>query len=271
LGGLENTRRHGVFEKFACEHGRFKSHSLSFYNCKKCLQSYPFKSCWNIDETVEIYELPSDPHECAIAKFLSLLDQTAAGLNGFTRGSPRLGTAAIGDKEPDVAFTPDGRPPAGVTSEGGAWPTLIVEVGWSETHDQLIADKNFWLSAATGVQIVIIIRIFARVGRANPPSVPMLMIQFVRGNAVPTAVVSFGTRPLHYQTIPVTNALGGPAITGVLVGGGACNAPGLVPYQVQLPTALLFTGAPIPVVLAGVVNVGVDLFRVQQHVLKAFS
>jgi len=229
----------------------------------------PFRFRWNTDESIEIYELPSPQHEATTVAFSHLL-LTAFSAFGCISGSPKLGNNVVGMGEPDSAFTPDGLPPVNppISSSGMAWPTVILEVGWTESHNDLISDKNWWLAAGTAVQIVIIIRIFGSVGNAIPPSVPMLAMQFVRGVAAPTQVISFGTRPLHYATVGVTNALG--PITGVLAAGGACNAPALPAFQIQLPTALVFTGVPIPAVLAGFVNISLDLYAIQQNVLKVF-
>lgn len=62
-----------------------------------------------------------------------------------------------------------------------------------------------WLGAATGVQIVIVLKIYPQ----NAGGVAMVALRFVRGVAGPSYAVSFGTRALAANSIGAVNGLGG--------------------------------------------------------------
>ncbi len=61
-------------------------------------------------------------------------------------------------------------------------------------------------------------------------------------------------------------ARGATALTGFgTPGAAACNAAGIVAYQLVIPTALLYVGDPAAIGA----NINIDLFQVQQAVLRA--
>ena len=65
-------------------------------------------------------------------------------------------------------------------------------------------------------------------------------------------------------------ARGATALTGVGAGGPACNGNGLPAYQLAIPTASLYFGdiGGVPAALGA--NILVDLYEVQQAVLRVY-
>ena len=129
---------------------------------------------------------------------------------------------------------------------------------------------NIWLSVPT-VQVVIVINIVRRLQQGG---VPMFALRYEQGSAAPVWSISFGTAAPHPHSIRSVNTLGGPPLTGVglLVQPGgapypACNAQGMVDYQLHVPSARVFSGCPqVP---AGVPhNYFIDLFDIQEGILR---
>ncbi|KAL4786807.1 hypothetical protein BJX76DRAFT_346007 [Aspergillus varians] len=106
----------------------------------------------------------SGPHETA-AEALNeeiLAAISTMGLKGtlFKLGS-RTQVAPMGKKEPDKSWLPK-RLPRGRSSE---WPSVVLEVAFSETPKKLQSDVRYWLRASDGnVKLVFTIRI----GRQQP-------------------------------------------------------------------------------------------------------
>ncbi|CAI2187735.1 19609_t:CDS:1, partial [Funneliformis geosporum] len=88
----------------------------------------------------------------------------------------------------------------------------------------------------------------------------MLALRYLRtnqNNIVPDIVISFGTAPLHHNTIGfLTNTVG--VLHANITGGfgfsaTACNAPGIPNYQLHIPAVELFNGSPVGIP-AGAIN-----------------
>ena len=91
-------------------------------------------------------------------------------------------------------------------------------------------------------------------------------------NTVPDIIISFGTVPLHPNTIGFLMNIGVPLanIVGVGFSATACNTSGIPIYQLHIPAIELFNGAfgGIP---AGAVNgFYLDLWELQNIVLDDF-
>lgn len=67
-----------------------------------------------------------------------------------------------------------------------------------------IAKANTWLGAATGVQMVIVVKINNR----TAAGVSLIALRFERGAVGPAYAVSFGTRALNPCQVNTINALG---------------------------------------------------------------
>jgi len=145
--------------------------------------------------TVQIVELPKRVHDAtAQAIVQSVRDQAVRG--GWeqhydsTGGDMFIGNNRV--KQPDAAFIPTvlGRPAAIPSDpEGNPYPTVLAEVGLTETLPQMQAKVALWLSPQTTVEAVIMIKIFKHVHRTHrmlaelyqrpvppaPPAPPVLL------------------------------------------------------------------------------------------------
>lgn len=135
--------------------------------------------------------------------------------------------------------------------------TAVVEVGVSETVPQLHDRLSFYMSAAT-IQMYVALKRFGAGG--------MICMVFIRGQAHPTSVISFGRIALHHSVIHYLERENWMGVCSGQEFGNAppCTAPNLPDYILQFPAATLFIGRPggIP---AGALQVyTVDLFEVQE-------
>jgi len=208
------------------------------------------KQCHLIWENGSIFitELPTDKHERVSDEFRALLRAATPGLYG--NGSATYGPPNGWLAEADASFVPRGVPnpgrgqPNAANSRGNAWPTLVLEVGWSESLQSLRTSAARWLGAGTGVQIVITIKLYPE---RQDGTKPMVAIRWIRANPnVPDWIISFGTADIAGNSRNTLNGYGGAQVTGVGAGGVACNQAGLAAYQLHIPHALLYTGDPNP-------------------------
>ena len=157
-------------------------------------------------------------------------------------------------------------------------PVLIVEIGASESIPQLDHDAQTFLGSPVlngEVQAVLVIRVFRRRPHPTPPGAapgPYAAVAalYVRGNGLgvgrtqqlvtvpgaagpvvvaataPSCVISFGSAPVHPGLCMDQVQDLGTAPTGVGFGGPACDGPGLAPYLIRVPAAVLYFAAPPP-------------------------
>ncbi|KAK2741539.1 hypothetical protein FQN55_008294 [Onygenales sp. PD_40] len=112
-----------------------------------------------------------------LAHELEFLESTAV------KGSNRT-------KEPDASFQPSQLPPG----RSDKWPSLVVEIGCSESERQLQRDAKWWLTDSQGdVKIVITIKIFR-----SQPRVRFELFRMGGSSAHP--------RPLVAQAVTVSRA-----------------------------------------------------------------
>ena len=169
----------------------------------------------------------------------------------------------------DLTIRPRGRPRPlpgqGSNSEGRPYPTLVVEVGNSESVPSLHDLSTGYFSPQTTIQIYLAIKIFPI---RQDGTRAMLALRYLRTNqinTVPDIIISFGTAPLHPNTIGFLMNIGVPLANIVGV-----NTSGIPIYQLHIPAIELFNGAfgGIP---AGAVNgVYLDLWELQNIVLNDF-
>lgn len=224
-----------------------------------------------------IYELPTGQHHGGC--FASILVQLGPHLGGCAYGSEQLKSniPAAWSKQPDGWITPNGKPRPGHQNNlrssytGAAWPNVIVEVGHSDTVNDILEDCGRWLGPNTTVQVVIAFKIYSvRIGANGGITFPIVAMRFRRAQPlIPDVLISFGNRRPHPATMQsFANRAGWPAMTGnIAVGAAACNAAGIPGYQLPLLSADLFFGDVAP---AGApVSYNIDLFAVLQNLLSA--
>lgn len=140
------------------------THYIKFTNVPPKTADMKFsKACrqmYNSDNRVLIVTVLSGPHEVASR----LIDRslynaiTAANISNreyLPSGSDRV-VGIRCSKEPDGSFYPNTSPPPGIQ----AWPTIVVEVGLSESKRKLRADAAWWIANSEGqVNVVITVSI----------------------------------------------------------------------------------------------------------------
>lgn len=111
-----------------------------------------------------IVKLPAEPHYIASRKFQGLVDGkkvamglwaelTAAGSSMFQGGNNNNCS-----KQGDETFMPTQPSPPPPGRRRSIWPALVVEVGSSESIDELRMDARWWLANSNGdVNVVILI------------------------------------------------------------------------------------------------------------------
>ncbi|KAL4782809.1 hypothetical protein BJX76DRAFT_368903 [Aspergillus varians] len=122
----------------------------------------PFSSWCSYDAELELLLLrmiKSAAHEAAAEAFQTMLIEAIAP-TGMSHSLQALGGATrfaiIGNKEPDKSWVPF-RIPRGRSNN---WPSVVLEVAYSETTAKLQSDIRYWLRASQGdVKIVFTLKI----------------------------------------------------------------------------------------------------------------
>jgi hypothetical protein len=176
---------------------------------------------WHGDLEVLIVKVPTKVHETAAATFGSEINFTAR-----TMGLPQIERQLLGagqcrapggtpSKEPDWSMVP-----ANVRPSPDDFPTIVIEVGFSETLQKLRNDARLWFSTSSNdVQIVILIAVRAannqiifekwalgpvaagrRRTRHTPPQLPRAEQEITITRTPPnTFVITNGTAPLTLE------------------------------------------------------------------------
>lgn len=186
--------------------------------------------------TVFAYEVPSDPHGQATTEIQSFFRNFCVNTANRTLQTWGETDLCDGFVAPDCCMIPVGRPtpPIG-TRYGKGYPTLVVEVGITQTIPQLHARAAVYFAAATNIRLYLAFKLYKNGA--------MLLLSYQRSNAAPLVpdAISFGRHNLHHTAVTSVNALLPTTFTGVgCPGGVACNAAGIAMYQVQLLVVDLF-------------------------------
>ena len=108
------------------------------------------------EEMLIIKLMPGPHHELAAVHFIEMFKDKMASL-GINRnslmnfGATRFGTPGGRSKEPDGALRPRTRVLA------TDWPSIVIEVGVSESLSQLRTDAHFWLTRSGGQTRIVIL------------------------------------------------------------------------------------------------------------------
>ncbi|CDM27064.1 unnamed protein product [Penicillium roqueforti FM164] len=104
-----------------------------------------------------IVTIPGRPHDAIVGELQSEFNRAILFAN-LGRTLCSLTTARVEgnicSKEPDGSWIPEQLPPG----RNDRWPTIVLEVGVSESKKKLRADAAWWLASSQGqVHVVIII------------------------------------------------------------------------------------------------------------------
>lgn len=108
--------------------------------------THPWKS-YNFTNHTVILKMSSKIHAVAVPAFAFLVD--AWSRQAQTTLLPTLDAKVAGltrTKAPDASWTPAALP----GEEDRHWPTVILELGWTETRTKLNRDMLFWLQESNG-------------------------------------------------------------------------------------------------------------------------
>ncbi|CAI7655832.1 unnamed protein product [Penicillium glandicola] len=159
---------------------------------KGCRQMY------NPDTRYMIVTIPGKPHDAVVDTFWSL---TTARIQGM-----------VCSKEPDGSWTPENLP----LGRSDTWPTVVLEVGVSESKKKLRADAAWWLANSDGqVHVVIIISVnqtmaevtFETIVLQQPPTYMRNGRRQYRPEIRQSIVVSRGGPGEPITTVPNTSPL----------------------------------------------------------------
>lgn len=167
--------------------------------------------------------------------------------------------------EPDIELRPGGLgvPPALADGAGDPYPTVFIEIGFSEAVISLHNLAPIYLGPNTSVQLYVAIKIYRRLPNQT---FALLALLYSRTNLLvttPLLAISCGTAPVMRGRLPLAIR---PLLTGVGFGGPACNQAGLPAYQLPLPVAAIYGGVAAPAGLP--VNFNIDLFRIQRQIYR---
>ena len=171
---------------------------------RRCLDLPQMRILYDEDERLLIVKLmPGRPHEAAIDLFRELfVAQVPSSVGIFGLGAARCGELTKRRKEPDQAYIPRNR----ISNQD--WPTVVVEIGLSESLPNLREDARYWLTISEGKVFVVILISFSVSSKVvtwerweNAPPAPGRMV--LRSQTVPHDV------PTCMQTVTLPPA--GPA------------------------------------------------------------
>ena len=111
---------------------------------------------------VLVWELPSDVNENMVRELEYALRTSLRPGHFQTAGSISLYTTT-GVNEPDNSFRPVGRPPPTAATlcsyRGGAYPTMVCEVGVRESMNHVHAKAARWFSARITIRVYLAFKI----------------------------------------------------------------------------------------------------------------
>jgi hypothetical protein len=202
-------------------------------NDKECLGGVDFRFEWE-GATGLIKVIPGATHESLIDAFNLKVNSDLQNMGIHWTQRRWVGTTtyrpANKGKQGDQGFTPPSRQVAQGQTRG--WPTLVIEVGVSESISKLRSDAKFWLNNSNG-QTRFVILISAKRARVTfenwmlmPPNAP---------NPAPSAyVAALRSRPVHSPPLvnqPAASQQLYSAQEVVVTPTGMAGAPMILPFR----------------------------------------
>jgi Uma2 family endonuclease len=214
---------------------------------------------------IKIYEVPAFAHSVTVGRIITLMGVwNNQDLLYGTGATTILGQDT--EREPDSWVRPINRPdpPAGsglgADENDVAYPTMMIEVGYSQSLPDLNRTATLYFDRRTTIQIVLAVKIFGiRIDtNTNTRIIALIAALYLRTSAtplIPTSVVSFGTADPDAKTVNyILNEMG--VLPGNFIGVGRpnfplCNAANLPAYQMNIPGPEIFDGVPANLLPAG--------------------
>ncbi|GBC03828.1 hypothetical protein RclHR1_05350002 [Rhizophagus clarus] len=226
-----------------------------------------------LDGKVIIYEAPLSIHGAVAGEFTTRMRFWHNNLVACGERDVIIGVRSV--SRPDGSIQPDDLPkPApgrGCDLDDWPYPTVVIEVGVSEGLASLHSLTSRYFSMRTTIRIYLAVKIFGRRRDVTRAMVAFLYQRLNQGLPIlPIVIKSFGTAPLHHNTVKFFRNRNIPdrAITGF--GRNAappCNGPNIPDYQINIPAAEIFRGSPTGVPPNLVAGFNLDLYWLQRVAL----
>jgi hypothetical protein len=211
--------------------------------------------------SIKAYEMPLAPHAYTSGNIKTIMSAwNRQDFDYGDNGDLILGQAI--SRRPNCMILPKRRPPPAnpaqaADSTGGAYPTMVVEVGYSQSLPDLHQAAIQYFNPRTTIQIVLIIKIFGvrtdpNTNRSTIALVAALYLRTSPNPLIPTSVVSFGTADpdpnyiLIDMGVPIANFIGVglPDPNNNNNPFPPCNVAGIPIYTMNIPGTELFDGVP---------------------------
>jgi hypothetical protein len=166
---------------------------------------------------------------------------------------------------------PQPPPGAGADPQNTPYPTLVVEIGLSESTGSLHNLAAEYFDPRTTIRVYIAVKIWPQRPNGTFAALGLLYLRGNVPNTTPVQAISFGTAQIHQTAINSMPAVIPPLITGNHgFGAPLCNAHNVPGFQITVPPNELYHVVPggVPVGAAGAAppNLDVDLFELLEMI-----
>ncbi|CAG8473053.1 3687_t:CDS:1 [Diversispora eburnea] len=231
-----------------------------------------------IDGKIEAYEMPLDPHSLIQAKLTNIMDNWNDQL--LAMGETDIIVNANSVYRPDICVRPvNRRRPSraqAINSTGLPYPTMVVEIGSTESLNHMHDKVANYFSVRTTIQIYLAIKLYLRLQNNTFALLALLYLRNNQNPTIPVIAKSFGIASLsNISRAYLLNTIRVPVnmITGVddEFGGIPCNGANIPGYQIDIPAELLFNDVPDGVPGDAPVNFNIDLWKLQNRISVGLS
>ncbi|CAG8683912.1 7753_t:CDS:2, partial [Dentiscutata heterogama] len=192
-------------------------------------------------------EVPLTDHGAVVSKFLILIndwdDQLLSVVEEDLILESSYCTADLTIRPSDLPLPHPGREP---NSSGVAYPTMVIEVGTTETISSLHDLSARYFSSRTTIQIYLAIKLFPI---RQDHTRAMLVMHFLLNNI----------------GVPDANITGVGRFNAI-----AYNDPRIPNYQLNIPAAELYNGTPNGIPPDAVDGIDLDLWKIQKAALHPY-
>lgn len=223
-----------------------------------------------VDKKVIAYETVSTPR-AVVSSYITAIAY-ASQLVGASVENLIVGPNSyfIADATVRPRHVPRPPPAQACNSSGYAYPTMVAEVGLSQSIRNLHELAQVYFSRRITITIFLVIKMFPirHLQNGRRAMVAMLYLRTSPTPNVPVTVISFGNAQLNNLVVEYIQNTIGANVTGFVTGAPPCNGPNIPNYRLNIPANALFVGAPggIPNGMANGINI--DLWEIQDLIIN---
>ncbi|RIA93830.1 hypothetical protein C1645_818924 [Glomus cerebriforme] len=188
------------------------------------------------------YEIPSPPHAALVAELILIIEGwTNHRLMIYIKLDMTVGNNNDTEYCTDIAIEP--RHILTPETRYIPQPRMIIEVGKTESIRSLDSLAGEYFSNSVQSSLIQVSNLALNQPNPSPNITPIVTM----ANTIPNLIISFGTVPLHQESLAVINntRVRNDRIIGFLQPNNpACMATGMPNYQINIPSNLLFCGYP---------------------------